>query len=117
MLSEDARLKRNAYQREWNQRRKQDDPGWSRYYDPEYDRNYHLKKKYGLSGTAFQAMLDEQGGLCAICDVEPATCVDHNHTTEEVRAVLCRKCNTGIGQFSDDPALVDRSAAYLRRFA
>ncbi|MFW2177514.1 MULTISPECIES: endonuclease VII domain-containing protein [unclassified Moraxella] len=39
--------------------------------------------------------------------------LDHNHHTGEVRGWLCESCNTGIGRFDDNPALVERAKLWL----
>jgi hypothetical protein len=58
-------------------------------------------------------MLEDQGGLCAICRTAPAAHVDHDHQTGAVRALLCFNCNGGLGQFRDDPGLLHLAAFYL----
>ena len=60
-------------------------------------------------------MFDAQGGLCAICQTAPAVHVDHDHETGAVRALLCFNCNGGLGQFRDDPALLQAAADYVER--
>lgn len=83
-------------------------------------------KIYGLSHADYDAMLGSQGGVCAICK-KPETHrgrngevsrlpVDHNHVTGSVRALLCHSCNTGIGSFLDDPAVLRAAADYLEGF-
>ena len=67
-------------------------------------RKANLKYKYGISVEEFDEMLEAQGGECAICYVElersgsrqhtaKTLCVDHCHTTGEVRGLLCANCN------------------------
>lgn len=74
-----------------------------------------IKHKYGLSEAAFEELLLEQDGLCAICREVPdkQLYVDHCHTTGAVRGLLCQACNAGIGQLRDDPALVRNALRYL----
>jgi len=87
-------------------------------------RSYHLRKKYGLSPAKFKALLDAQNGRCAICDalLDPAVPrgdgsvhVDHDHAVGRVRGLLCNRCNPGLGNFRDDPVLLEKAANYLRR--
>lgn len=52
-------------------------------------------------------------GLCAICLLAPAECVDHNHTTDKVRGLLCPRCNMGIGLLGDSAATAHSAAKYL----
>lgn len=82
-------------------------------------RNSNLKKLYGITHADYEVMFAAQQGRCAIC---PATvpgggykhfAVDHNHRTGKVRALLCHACNTGLGRFKDDPALLREAVAYL----
>ena len=90
---------------------------------PTYWRLWSLQRKFGLSGEAYQAMLDVQGGVCAICG-RPETrtrngrvqwlCVDHDHATGQVRGLLCHRCNTAIAQL-DNSGLLAAAIAYLAR--
>ncbi len=62
-------------------------------------------------------MIEEQGGLCALCYENPAVQVDHCHKTGAVRGILCLNCNAALGALGDDPEVVHRAIAYLRRKA
>ena len=77
-------------------------------------RTYHLKRRYGITALEADAMLAEQGGLCAICKVAPAAHVDHDHETGAVRALLCFNCNGGLGQFKDNPQALHAAAYYVQ---
>lgn len=86
--------------------------------DPERARANHLKRTYGLTLEEYDALLDRQGGGCALCGALPevqerALHVDHDHETGAVRGVLCSECNVGLGRFSDSPALLERAAVYV----
>jgi len=78
-------------------------------------RTYHLKRRYGITAAEADAMLTDQGGLCAICRAAPAVHVDHDHATDAVRQLLCFNCNGGLGQFKDDPAVLRAAAEYVER--
>jgi hypothetical protein len=72
---------------------------------------------YGITFDDFDAMVARQGGLCILCAKRPALlCVDHCHTTNRVRALLCGNCNSMLGFSGDDPELLDDGAFYLRIF-
>jgi hypothetical protein len=76
-------------------------------------RTYHLTRRYGITAAEAEYMLRRQGGVCAICRASPAAHVDHDHETGAVRALLCFNCNGGLGQFKDDPLLLQVAAAYV----
>jgi hypothetical protein len=62
-----------------------------------------------------QQMIDAQGGLCAICNSRPATQVDHDHATGQVRGIVCLYCNAGMGALRDDPNIISGAIEYLER--
>lgn len=67
--------------------------------------------------TQYRAMVEAQGGLCAICggSQKHRLAVDHCHTTNVVRGLLCHRCNTAIGLLRDDVELLTRAREYLER--
>lgn len=78
-------------------------------------RDRSLRKKYGLNLESFKAILQAQGGVCAICKRIPQEpVVDHSHITGRVRGILCHACNIGIGNLQDSPAILESAQAYLR---
>lgn len=80
------------------------------------NRRAHLKQ-YGLTEEAYASMLSEQHGRCAVCrqeeSVKEVLSVDHCHTTGTVRGLLCSRCNTGLGLFSDNPDILRKAVEYL----
>lgn len=83
-------------------------------------RNGYFIKKYGITLEQYEAMLAEQGGVCAIClkdDTLKRLAVDHCHSLGTVRGLLCQSCNLSIGRMGDDPDQLRRAAAYLLRQA
>src|SRR5438552_3388809 len=71
---------------------------------------------YGIGPDQFDALLQNQQGLCAICseqfrDANPH--LDHDHATGRIRGLLCAQCNLGLGKFKDDPALLMTAALYV----
>lgn len=89
-------------------------------------RAHGLRKSFGLEIHEYQEMHDRQNGLCACCG-QPERglrggfpiklAVDHNHTTGEIRALLCGDCNKGIGYFREDADRLRKAAAYLEHHA
>lgn len=77
-------------------------------------RDQKLKRLYGLTRAQHDEMVSRQDGLCAICAESRPLKVDHCHATGRVRALLCGPCNTALGAFRDQPALLERAARYLR---
>lgn len=77
-------------------------------------------RRYGLTLERFRDMILAQDGLCAICLNPPGGHgfqIDHNHTTGEVRQLLCDGCNPGLGNFRESPEALRRAADYLERHA
>lgn len=81
---------------------------------------YSLKRRYGISSEEYLAMLEQQGNKCAICEIDQcitgrAFAVDHDHTTKQIRGLLCSACNTGLGMFKDNTKLLQQASEYLNK--
>ncbi len=70
----------------------------------ENQRKHHKKHalrnrlyRYDITPEQYNQMLQNQNGVCALCSNPPtakrALATDHDHTTKEVRGLLCYKCN------------------------
>lgn len=91
---------------------------------PEYRataKAYWMRKRYGITPEQMQEMLASQGSRCGCCGaVEPGNkngwCVDHDHATGQLRAVLCHGCNVGLGAFRDSPERLRQATEYLAKW-
>jgi hypothetical protein len=74
-------------------------------------------RRHGLSVAEFDAMFARQHGACAICErpFQCTPCIDHDHATQRVRGLLCKKCNLGLGAFEDNPTFMRNAARYIER--
>lgn len=92
-----------------------------------------LLYRFGITLEQFNEILEQQGGLCAICKKLPGKdrswtgepvsrlSVDHDHTCclgkrscgKCVRGLLCKSCNTALGLLGDDVEGLRRALAYL----
>ena len=81
------------------------------------DRDYSYKihvKKYGITWEDYKQMYVEQTGECLICDKKyDRLCIDHNHSSGYIRGLICRKCNSGLGQLNDDIRLLRKAVQYM----
>jgi len=78
-------------------------------------RHYHLTRRYGIGAADVDALIQSQGGLCAICRVRKAEHVDHDHLTGNVRGILCFGCNGGLGLFKDNVVWLAKAIEYVER--
>lgn len=65
-------------------------------------RETNLKSKYGVTIQWYEEALKNQNYCCAICgehqdNLKRVLCVDHCHTTGNVRQLLCDTCNKFLG--------------------
>ena len=81
-----------------------------------YRRERYLRDTWGMSPESFEMHLRIQGGCCPICG-GPGEAIDHDHATGDYRAILCHKCNRGLGHFNDDPNLLRKAVEYLEECA
>lgn len=90
---------------------------WERQEVREAEKDSRLRRRYNLTTAEFDAMLVMQDGKCAVCKTKPAIVVDHCHKTLEVRGLLCRECNRGIGLLQDSPTIIENALKYLAPLA
>lgn len=91
---------------------------------PEKILGIKLKHKYGITFDDYVRMLEEQGGVCMICDKinnrinyktgkPERLVVDHDHVTKQVRGLLCHRCNLAVGMHETIGPSID---SYLAKF-
>lgn len=79
----------------------------------------YLRSAYGITAEEYNALFEAQGNVCAICGTDSTKgknwCVDHNHVTGKVRAILCDGCNRGLGYFYESPTALRAAADYVEK--
>lgn len=86
---------------------------------PTINRNSRLRRSYGIHPEEFYHMLVAQQGKCAICkqlfgdEKQNSPHIDHDHTTQWVRGILCQTCNTSLGGFKDSIENLESAIDYL----
>ena len=107
---------RAAYKKEHYQKNKEHNVAYSRKYRQDHPEKIKEKRtdKYGITPEEYDRMYADQGGVCSICD-EPMKkpCIDHNHTTGQVRELLCHPCNVSIGLMKEDIRRFQKAISYL----
>lgn len=94
---------------------------------PEKHRERRMRHRYGIGPDEYDAMFEQQRGLCAVCGEPPdetntrahwggKLCVDHDHDTGQVRGLLCNDCNLAVG-YGKSPDNLRAAADYLQRHA
>jgi hypothetical protein len=126
LTPEERKAKQAAYRKSEAYKTRQRELGRKRYKERQdvraQVRNQKLKRVFGITLKEYEDILIKQKGVCAIC-LKPENvkqqgkvrdlAVDHNHQTGKVRALLCNKCNIGIGVFLEDVLLLERAKDYL----
>ena len=87
-----------------------------------YNLAYTLKYKYNMTLEERDRMLKKQNNKCKICKItvhknktckNNTACIDHCHTTNKIRGILCPFCNTGLGYFKDNTESLTNALTYL----
>lgn len=86
----------------------------------------YYKRRYGVGLDWIEETLLQQNHVCAICEQVgfkmleshyTGLNLDHCHRTSKPRGLLCHNCNRGIGLLQDDPNIMERAAAYVKKHA
>jgi hypothetical protein len=92
--------------------------------DPEKNKARMQRTRWKARGikctpSMYEMLLSAQGGKCAICARGPSKArqlaVDHCHSTDAIRGLLCVQCNSGIGKLGDTADAVRAALAYLEK--
>ena len=82
-------------------------------------RRSRMKYMYGITPEQYDKILEEQNYLCALCGCElthdAVPSIDHSHTLNEMRGIVCRKCNLMIGLAEDNPRILYLGIKYLHQ--
>ena len=81
----------------------------------EHQKRNRYKTKYGLTLEEVTQILTDHGH-CDICNGAVLLCIDHDHSTGQVRGVLCRDCNLALGLVKDDLNTLEKMIGYLLKF-
>lgn len=79
----------------------------------QYGRNWRVQKTYGISLAQYELLLSDS--VCEICGSVDELCLDHCHSTGDIRGVLCRMCNRALGQLGDTLESLRRAVSYLEQ--
>lgn len=83
------------------------------------DFKHGLKKDYGITLEQYEELFKRQDNRCGICRTKRGDikrpCVDHCHSSLQVRGVLCQNCNVGLAHFRDNPLFLKYAIYYLQR--
>jgi hypothetical protein len=149
-LSDETKARRRAYEKAYREAHREESRAYAKtqrarnYYndwrrakaatDPAaWRRGQHavrIKSRFKLTREQYDALLESQGGVCAICkkpewvtyrgtlamlsvDHDRACCPTKSSCGKCVRALLCSRCNTTLGQVNDSPELLRAMIAYL----
>lgn len=96
-----------------------------KYSSEQKDKLKLYRKEYRLSGKAQSVFEKHKYGIskkeifykhCAICKSTKRLHIDHCHNTNKFRALLCSKCNTGLGMFDENIDKLFKAILYLNHF-
>lgn len=79
----------------------------------------------GINLDQYYQMVGNQDNKCSICNKNETRknrngktarlCIDHNHTTGNVRELLCHNCNQVIGHSKESVEILQKVIEYLNR--
>ncbi len=92
-----------------------------RYKQTEKGKITRLRWCYNIDTKEYNSLLAQQNGRCEICEKEfdktytRDTHVDHDHVTNKVRGILCKKCNLMLGLADESINTLANAIKYLEK--
>lgn len=91
----------------------------------EYQRDKHLKSRFGITYDEYLKKLIKQSSKCPICfqiltpyrKLFEVACVDHDHKTEQIRDLICNRCNTTLGKVEEKKDILQNMIKYLDKWS
>jgi hypothetical protein len=81
------------------------------------NRDNKFLRRYGVSAKERDMIWEAAGRKCEICLI-PVTPkqfhLDHCHTNGNIRGILCKSCNHGLGMFKDSIESLLNAISYLK---
>ena len=78
------------------------------YYKP----HEFMRRKFSLTEDQYNNLMSNTN--CQICDCKlTKKCIDHCHSTNKIRGVLCNNCNTALGLVGDNVDTLHKMINYL----
>jgi hypothetical protein len=89
-------------------------------YNPKSEYFRKIEKKYGITKELYEEILYTQNYRCAICgmcqsELPKRLAMDHNHETNQVRGLLCDKCNKMLGHARENISILQAAIDYLNK--
>jgi hypothetical protein len=73
-----------------------------------------MRRKFKLTEQQYAELISNNN--CEICNrVLKKKCIDHCHSTNIVRGVLCNNCNTALGLVGDNVSVLEEMIKYLQK--
>lgn len=88
--------------------------------NPDYNKDYKCKTKWGFTRREKQERVTAQGGCCGNpgCHTsDPGVrgwCTDHN--TQQIRGELCTQCNAALGLLKENAERISGLIKYLKQY-
>ena len=81
------------------------------YYKP----HEYMRRKFNLSEEQYTELMMAE--VCQVCgqDFGKKKCIDHCHSKEKIRGILCHKCNTALGLVGDNVQTLSKLIRYLEQ--
>jgi len=78
-----------------------------------YKTHEYARRRFNLTEDQYNDLMKNEN--CQICDVElTKKCIDHCHSTNKIRGVLCNNCNTALGLVGDNTQILQSMIEYLQ---
>ncbi len=87
---------------------------------PSSVRRQNYKSNFGITIEQYDELLEKQDHKCAVChthedDLSKRLAIDHDDVTNEIRGLLCNKCNLHLISDHRESTIFKNAITYLER--